>query len=433
MGGRQKTGKTGVSRNNSKQATFAAIDIGTTKISCFLGRREQGRSGMQLPIRVIGIGHHPSNGLRAGAVVDMELAERSIRAAVEAAERMAGVTARQVAVNLSAGALMSENLSVDVAINGYEISDGDLTHVLEEGRAEFCQSDRQLIHGVPVGYSIDGNRGIRDPRGMFGESLGVDMLMVTAAPGPIRNLTTCVERCHLDVSHLVVSPYASGLACLVEDELDLGVTCIDMGGGTTSVAVFAEGQVQFMGVVPIGGNHVTSDIARGLTTSLQYAERMKTFYGSALGGPNDDKEMIRVPQVGEDESDEGISVPKSALNKIIRPRLEEIFEFTRDMLGLSGLESMTGRRVVLTGGASQLNGARELGGRILGKQVRLGQPIKLTGLAEATRGPAFSTCAGLLSYFAEPPAEAFGLGSSMSPPISLGGLGKMKQWFRQSL
>ncbi len=430
---RQKTPRNGANRAAVKPGIYAALDVGTTKVTCFIGKNESGKSGAPLPLRVIGIGHHPSDGIKAGAVVDMELAGHAIRSAVEAAERMAGITLRQVVVNLSCGAPKSHCISVEVPIKGHEIDEQDLAHVLTHGRSSFVQDGGEIVHAIPVGYSIDGSRGIRDPRGLYGDHLGVDMNVITGALGPIRNLVVCVERCHLDIARLVISPYASGLACLVEDEIDLGVTCIDMGGGTTSVSVFSQGALQFAGIVPIGGNAVTNDLAQGLSTPLTHAERMKTLYGSALGGTGDDKEMIRVPQVGEERDNEGATVPRAMLTKIIRPRLEETFEYVRDMLDDSGFNSLAGRRVVLTGGASQMNGVRELATRLLEKQVRIGHPIKLTGLAEATRGGAFSTCAGLLGFAARPPVEAIGGQLDIEATAAKGNIGKIRQWFRQNV
>ncbi len=392
-------------RGALRQRTFAALDVGSTKISCFIGIKETGKSGAPLPVRVIGIGHHICHGLKNGSVVDMELAEQSIRAAVEAAERMADVTVRDVVVNLSMSCIGSHTSSSVINIDGREVEEADVSRVLRQGLMALDGGEHQIVHAVPTGYRIDANRNIAHPEGMYGKELGVDVNLVTAAPGPLRNLRVCVERCHLDVTRFVASPFASGLACLVEDELDLGVTVVDMGGGTTSVAVFARGMLQFTGVVPFGGNAVTNDIALGLSTSMDNAERMKALYGSAFGGPNDDRDMIRVPQVGEDDDAEGMSVPRSTLTQIIRPRLEETFEHVRDLIAANPKAQIAGRRAVLTGGASQMNGVKELGARILDKQVRLGRPTKLTGLADATRGPAFSTAAGLLTFATDPPVD----------------------------
>ncbi len=274
---------------------------------------------------------------------------------------------------------------------------------------------------------------------MYGERLGLELHAISLVPGPMRNIILCVERCHLDVVQYAVSSFASGIACLVDDEINMGAVCIDMGGGTTDISVFQDGVLQFAGCVPLGGDHVTADLAQGLATPLADAERMKTLYGSALGGPGDDREMLHVPQVGDDGVDDNASVPRSVLTKIIRPRLEEIFEMSREMLHKNGFDDVAGRQIVLTGGASQLNGVRELAMRafdnrmLLGQsaKVRIGKPRILTGLAESTRGPAFSTCAGLLSFYADPPDGAFGFYAEMSGVGANGGLGRVRQWFRQ--
>ena len=292
-------------------------------------------------------------------------------------------------------------------------------------------AERELIHSIPVGYTIDGNRGIRDPRGMFGDRLGASMHVVTAASGAVRNLSTVVERAHLDIDQLVVSPYASGLATLVEDEIDLGVTLIDMGGGTTSLAVFFDGAVVHTDTVPVGGCHVTNDVARGLSTPLIEAERLKTLYGSAIASASDERELIDVPLVGEDNRSQPNHVPKSYLNQIIQPRLEETFELVRGQLEASGFDKLAGRRVVLTGGASQLQGVRELAAAVLDKQVRMGRPIRLQGLAESTGGPAFATAAGLLAYAVAEITDRPGRMALRVPP-SAGLFGRFGHWLREN-
>ena len=387
-------------RLTTRNGVIAALDIGSSKISCLIGKVED--SGRPT---VIGIGHQLSRGVKNGTIVDMDEAEMAILTAVHAAEKMSAETIEEVVVNLSGGYPASQTVGVEVAIAGHEVGDADLRRVLEHGRTIDVGPDRQVVHSIPVGYTIDGNRGIRDPRGMYGDRLGVTMHIVTAAAGAARNIATCVNRCHLEVSSLVVSPYASGLATLVEDEKDLGVTVIDMGGGTTGIAVFFDGQVVFTDTIAIGGNHVTSDIARGLSTPLVHAERRKTLYGSALTSPSDERELINVPQIGEDGSGTPNQVAKSILVGIIQPRLEETFELVRARLEASGFDKIAGRRVVLTGGAAQLTGARELAQLVLDKQVRMGRPIRIAGLAESTAGPAFSTAAGLIAYAMRREAE----------------------------
>ena len=267
---------------------------------------------------------------------------------------------------------------------------------------------------------------------MYGDRLSVNVHVVTAAAGPLRNLSACAERSHLRFQSCVVSPYASGLACLVEDEMDLGVTCVDMGGGTTSVSVFFAGNPAYTDILPIGGNHVTNDIARGLSTPTNYAERMKTLYGCALPSPIDDRSVIDVPQVGEFEQETANHIPRSALTGIIQPRLEETFEMVRDSLKDAGFDKISGRRVVLTGGASQLQGAGELAARVLNKQVRLGKPLRMSGLAEATGGPAFSTCAGLLRYGANGSDEIMEEGVMEEELQPQGQMAKIGRWLREN-
>ena len=414
----------------ARTGTIAALDIGSSKVCCVIARIEPGGSP-----RVVGLGHVVAKGVRSGAITGMDEAEASILAAINGAEKMAGETIAKVVVNCSAGAPVSETIGVEVAIAGHEVNETDIRRVLDQGRLPRTNghADRELVHSIPVGFTIDGSRGIRDPRGMFGERLGASMHMVTAAASALRNLSTVVQRCHLDIEDLVVSPYASGLSTLVEDEMDLGVTLIDMGGGTTSLAVFFDGAVVHTDVAPIGGNHVTSDIARGLSTPLAEAERLKTLHGSATSGAIDERELIDVPLVGEERRGAPNHVPKSFLNQIIQPRLEETFEVVRARLESSGFDKLAGRRVVLTGGASQLQGVRELAGLILDKQVRLGRPLRISGLPEAASGPAFATSTGLVGYAVAGPTDAARHGHApLMRPVPAGVFGRIGNWIKEN-
>lgn len=417
-----------MSKPKLRHGLIAALDVGTTKVCCFIARATDDGS-----LRVLGIGHQLSRGMRNGAVVDMEEAETSIRAAVDAAEQMAEDRIREVVLNVSGGQPSSTNVTVEVAVNGHEIGDQDIRRMLDHARHHTQSGERELIHSIPIGFTVDGNEGVRDPRGMFGERLAVTIHVVSANPGPLRNLSTVVHRCHLDIESRVASAYASGLACLVDDERDLGVTCIDMGGGTTTIAVFQGGHLVHTDTIPVGGMHVTNDIARGLSTPLVQAERMKTLYGSALPSPSDDREILKVPLVGEDEDGATNQVPRSMLVQIIQPRIEETFELVRSHLEAGGYDKVAGRRVVLTGGAAQMQGVRDLAGMVLDKQVRLGRPVGLQGLPEATGGPAFATCAGLLRYAllnhaAEAPAKA----TRPTEPNANGPLGRVGAWLRKN-
>ncbi|HEX9836246.1 MAG TPA: cell division protein FtsA [Alphaproteobacteria bacterium] len=377
----------------TRTGIVAGLDVGSTKVSCFIAHVAADGG-----IRVAGASHHASDGVRQGVIVDMEEAQNAILTAVTAAEQLAGERIRSVFVNVNGGRLGSRTYGAKIAITGREVEDSDLRRVLNNGYAVREPAERAMIHCIPVGYSIDGSRGIRDPRGMFGETLAVNMHIVSAGAGALRNLATCVERCHLDIEALVAAPYAAGIACLVEDETDLGCTLVDMGGGTTTVAVFYDGNVMYADSISVGGAHVTNDIARGLSTPLVHAERMKTLYGSAVSAPSDDRELIDVPLVGEETTAHPNHVPRSMLVGIIAPRLEETFELVRSRLESSGAGALAGRRLVLTGGASQMQGAKELAALILNKQVRMGRPLRISGLPESTGGPGFSVSAGLLVY-----------------------------------
>jgi cell division protein FtsA len=407
------------------RGTVGVVDIGTSKVCCFIARHRDGEP------RIGGIGHQLARGIRNGVIVDIEVASQSVLAAVHAAEQMAGETISEVVVNLSGGFNPSRIVKGEINLNGREIADSDLRRVLDLGHAMKEPADREAIHSIPVGFSVDQSRGIRDPRGMYGQKLGVNMHVVTAQAGAVRNLANCIGRCHLEIGGLVVSPYAAGLACLVEDESELGVTVIDMGGGTTGVAVFFDGNLVFTDTVPVGGGHVTNDIARGLSTPLAHAERMKTLYGCAIASSADEREMIAVPQVGEDDESQAHHVPKSLLVGIISPRLEETFEMVRDRLEQSGFDKIAGRRVVLTGGACQLPGMRELAGLILDKQIRIGRPLRIDGLAEATGGPAFSTTAGLVHFAFSERAETPRRGRALAEEPD-GVFVRLGHWIREN-
>ena len=401
---------------------IAALDIGTTKVCCFIARVSDDKP------RVLGIGHQISRGVRNGTIVDLDAAGTSVVNAVHAAEEMAGETIARTVANLSGGYAASRIVKAEVGVGRREITDNDMRQVLERGYSTRDGSDRQVIHSIPVGFSIDDSRGIVDPRGMVGERLGVNMHIVTAAAASVRNHAAAIGRSHLEVEALVVSPYAAGLACLVDDEMDLGVTVIDMGGGTTTIGVFFGGSLIFADAVRVGGLHVTNDIARGLGTPVADAERMKALFGSAIASTVDEREVIAVPQVGEEEDGHVNHVPKSLLVNIIAPRIEETFELVHQRLEASGCDKIAGRRVVLTGGACQLHGVRELAGLILDKQVRTGRPMRINGLAEATHGPAFSTAAGLLHFALSERAE-----SPRPPSAALGGVfGRVGQWLRDN-
>jgi cell division protein FtsA len=408
---------------------IAALDVGSTKVACFIAKVHDARGPARTPVNVIGVGHQVSRGVKCGAVVDMVEVEESIRSAVDQAERMSGVTIHEVVASFSAGSPRSFMAQGAVELEGQPVTEREMARAIASAQSEVELGGLIALHAIPVTYSIDASKGVRDPVGMFGDVLGVNLHMVGAEVGPVRNLGVCIERCHLEMAGLAVAPYASGLASLVEDEMDLGVTLIDLGGGTTSVAVFSEGSLIHCGVVPVGGHLVTSDLARGLSTTLAQAERLKTLFGSALVGTNDDKAMLTVPLIGEADPEAVHQVPRSMLTSIIRPRIEETFEMVRDLLEEAGIGRLAGRCVVVTGGASQLNGVKETAARVLGKQVRLGRPIRLTGLPDAASGPAFSTVAGLLSYLVHGPQDTLLLDTHSEKRKGAHQISRIGRWF----
>ena len=386
-----------------RTSVMSVLDVGTNKIVCLIARLRPLEGADLLPGRshqaqILGIGHQRSRGLKSGAVVDMEAAEQAIRHAVDAAERMAGVRVDSVIVNVSCGRINSEHYSASVQISGHQVGDHDIHRVLDAGASHSVRDSRAVLHSLPIGHMLDGVGGIRDPRGMLGRQLGVDMHVVTAEASPAKNLMLAIERCHLHVEAMVATPYAAGLSALVDDETEMGVTLIDMGAGTTSVAVFANRAFVHADGLAVGGAHVTTDVARGLSTKLSEAERLKVLYGAPIASPSDDRETIAVPPVGDDPGDGIHHVPRSRLVRIIRPRIEEILEMVRDRLRNSGAWAEAGRRVVLTGGACQLTGTVELARKILDRQVRIGRPLGIAGMPEAAKGPPFATAAGLLVY-----------------------------------
>ncbi|KAA9366324.1 cell division protein FtsA [Ochrobactrum quorumnocens] len=396
-------GSSQVGTSGRKVRLLTVLDVGSSKVSCVIARLRPHESGALLPGRthrmeVLGIGHQRSRGVKSGVIIDLDAAEQSIRLAVDAAERMAGLTVDSLIVNISAGRLKSETFTASVNLGGHEVEQTDIRRVLAAGAKQALAAERHLVHSLPVGYTLDGERGIRDPLGMLGDSLGVDMHVLTADAAPLRNLELCINRCHLSVEAIVATPYASGLAALVGDEAEMGAACIDMGGGTTTISVFSEGKFIHADAVAIGGNHVTMDVARGFSTRMEDAERLKVMYGSALPSAADDRDLISVPPIGDDERDVPNQYPRSVLTRIIRARVEETLELVRDRLNQSGLGHIVGKRVVLTGGASQLPGMPEAARRILARNVRIGRPLGIAGLPEAAKGAAFSATVGLLIY-----------------------------------
>ncbi len=414
-----------------KGSLLAALDIGSSKTSCFIGRIVDDEATFE----IIGVGHRMSKGMKNGSIVDLDAAENVIRQTVHAAENMAaevmrGYPLREIVVNVSGMHARSFGHSVQVDIGGHEVTDNDVKRALAKAQEKEEKDNLELLHTIPTFFRIDGQDGIRDPRGMHADKMQVDINLVTGDAVALRNVARCVERSHLEISALCVGAYGSGLSSLVDDEVDLGCTLIDIGAGVTSFAVFHSGYMIYCDSIPLGGQNITNDIAQGLTTSKEHAERLKILYGSAIASQTDEGEMIDVPKLGEEGSGKPNHVPRSFLIGIMQPRVEEIFEMVRAKLNDSGLNNVVGRRVVLTGGSSQIAGIRDLAGHVLDKQVRLGKPIRLTGLPDAVSGPSFATVAGLLNYAAEHVDEMPAEIMAQAQPDSL--VERAKLWLREN-
>ncbi|QQR69737.1 MAG: cell division protein FtsA [Alphaproteobacteria bacterium] len=408
---------------------IAALDVGTSKIACLIGVLDENDG-----LKVIGIGHQAATGMRQGMVVDVEAAHQSITQAMDSAEQMAGTTAEHVLVTLGGAPIRSREMRVEMEIGGREVTAQDVNRAFlqatnQEPEEPSFSGGAQLetVHLLPSGFLLDGHEGIHDPRGLVGHQLVARVVRVEASYTALHTLLNTLTRCGVErVQGLSLGVYASGFACLTEDEMQLGATIVDMGAGTTSFALFSEGEAVHMNALPIGGAHVTADIAHGLTTSLPQAERLKILHGNALPSPSDDRAAIDVLPMGESVARQR---PRSELTRIIRPRVEEIFEMLRESMDEAALRS-SARRVVLTGGASQMPGMVELAERKLERPVRLGQPFGINGLdLLSADSPAFSSAVGLLLQARRPGLSA-AVAQSLAPSSWLG---KAWSWVRQNI
>ena len=420
-----------------RSAIVAALDIGTSKVVCLIARLKPQSPQEALRrrshgVEIIGLGHTEARGMKGGAVVNLAEAEGAVRHAVELAEHEASVQLESVVVSVSSGRPGSELYTATVNIAGPAITDGDIARVLTAGGHHSLRQGRVLLHSLPIGYALDDVRGISEPRGMLARRFGVDMHAVTAEVAAARNIMLAVERCHLSVETMVAAPYVAGLAVLADDEADLGAALIDMGAGTTTTAVFSSGRFIHTDGFALGGHHVTMDLARGLNARIADAERIKTFYGSVLAGGSDERDMVTVAPVSEDEREPPQFVSRASLVRIIKPRVEEILEMVRDRLMDSPFAAEPRAHVILTGGASQLTGLPELAARILNRPVRIGRPLGISGLPDAAKGPAFAVAAGLLVYPQAAHLEHFEPRRTRHLMTGTGYIARVGRWLRES-
>lgn len=365
------------------------LDVGTTKVSAIVGEM------VGETVDVIGIGTARSSGLRKGVVINIEETVRSIRAAVEEAERMAGISVTSVFTGISGGHIRGFNSHGIVAVSDDEITQDDVGRVIDAAKAVAIPLDREVIHILPQEYVIDDQDGIREPTGMHGVRLEAKVHIVTSAASSARNVIRCANHAGLEVDAIVLQQLASAEATLTQDEKDLGVCLVDIGGGTADIAIFSNGAIVHTSVLPLGGNHVTNDIALGMRTPQQEAERLKRQFGSALVAEIDPQDLVEVPSVGGRDPR---PLSRQILCEIIEARVDEIFRLVKSEIRQTGYEELLASGVVLTGGTSMLSDIEEVAEDVLGLPIRCGAPSGVTGMSETVETPEFATGVGLVRY-----------------------------------
>ena len=372
-----------------KDNLVVGLDIGTTKVCAIVG--EVTHDG----IDIIGIGSHPSRGLRKGVVVNIEATVESIKKAIEEAELMAGCDITSVYAGISGGHIKGINSHGIVAVKNKEVSENDINRVIDAAQAVAIPLDREVIHVVPQEFIVDDQDGIREPLGMSGVRLEAKVHIISAAVTSAQNIVKCANRCGLNVNDIVLEPLASSEAVLSPDEKELGVVLVDIGGGTTDIVIFSEGGIVFTSVLTLGGNHLTNDIAVGLRTPVAEAEKIKQKYGCGLTSMIHQEETIEVPSVGGRKPR---ILSRQILAEIIEPRVEEIFSLVRQEVVRSGFEEMIASGVVLTGGRTIVEGMPERAGQVFDFPVRRGVRRGIGGLVDVVRSPMYSTGVGLVMY-----------------------------------
>jgi cell division protein FtsA len=372
---------------------IVGLDIGTSKVVAIVG--ELGGDGQ---IEIVGIGSHPSRGMKKGVVVNIESTVQSIQRAVEEAELMAGCQIHSVYVGIAGSHIRSLNSHGIVAIRDREVYSLDLERVIDAAQAVAIPADQKILHILPQEYVIDNQEGIKEPLGMSGVRLEAKVHLVTCAGNAAQNIEKCIRRCGLEVEDIILEQWASSFSVLTEDEKDLGVCLVDIGGGTTDIAIFTDGSIRHTGVIPIAGDQVTNDIAMALRTPTQYAEEIKIKYACALTQLAGADETIKVPSVG-DRPPRDLS--RASLAEVVEPRYDELFTLIQAELRRSGFEDMIPAGIVLTGGTSKMEGVVELAEEIFHMPVRVGSPQGVQGLTDIVRNPIYATGVGLLQYGAQ--------------------------------
>jgi len=369
---------------------IVGIDVGTTKVCTLVGRVEDNQS-----IRILGVGIEPSDGIRKGVIVDLAAASQAITRSVKKAESTSGMEITAALVSIAGAHVASVNSRGAVAVNGNAIEQYDVDHVMEQAYSVAIPHDREIIHVIPRGFSVDGQDGIRNPIGMHGYRLEVETHIITASAATVDNLRQCVGAAGVEVQQFILNPLASAEVVLTEQERQMGVAVCDIGGGTTDLAIYVNGNVWHTMVLAVGGNHVTQDIAHGLSLAFAQAEDVKKQRGHAVRAEVGAEEYFTIRPFGEDRP---VQINRKELAHIIEARVEEIFSLTLQEIKRSGYDGLLPAGMVLTGGASALSGMKRIASEVLNMPVRIAQPEKLLGLVDRLNSPAYSTSVGLLRW-----------------------------------
>ena len=376
--------------SHQDQQLIAALDIGSSKVSALIVTRdEDGR------LRVLGSGQRESRGVKRGYVTDMEASEVAVREAVEIAERISGVTIDDVWASFGAGGLASDIANVEVELGGHRIEQSDINELLSVGKGAIDRGEQMVLHAHPALYTLDGVEGVKSPIGLHADKLGVDIHVVAADSAPLRNIDYVIRSAHLGVKRIVASPVAAALACLTQEERELGVALVEMGAEVTNVSLHAGGMLVGLRSIPLGAKDITDDIACAFGVQRRDAERLKCFYGSAMTSPRDNHEMIDAAPIGAEDGAEPTRITRAQLMTVIRQQVEDLTGQIDAALKSLGFTGPVGRQVVLTGGGAELKNIADYMQGVLGRAVRVGRPKTITGLPEAHSGPAFSTLVGL--------------------------------------
>ena len=405
-----------------EQPLIAALDIGSSKV-CALIATMDGDEG----VRVLGTGQRESRGVKRGFVTDIEASEYAVREAVELAERMSGVTIDDVWASYGAGGLISDVANVEVELGGHQVERTDIEQLLTDGREAIDRGGKVVLHAHPALYTIDGAQEVQQPIGLHADRLGVDIHVIAADAPPLRNLDYIIRAAHLGVRAIVASPVAAALACLTEEERDLGVALVELGAGVTNVSLHYGGILVGLRSIPLGARDISDDIAATFGVNRRDAERLKCFYGSAMTSPRDNHELIDANHRGAEEGAEPVRITRAQLMMVIRHRVEELTGEVDSVLKGLGFSGPIGRPVVLTGGGAELKNIADYMQGVLGRTVRVGRPKTLAGLPDAHSGPAFSTLVGLASLAASRSGDIrdIALGTTIRQAPAKGVLGRL--------